>query len=237
MNVSKEHIKSIIIVVLLLSLGLLVFQYFYRGRIAVQYLQEEPKSILPGVSGVSGEIVRGTVQGYGDNHVGDIDKIRLQTQARKIWLHFPPHTAREVLIIANKNTYVEAEIGKIHHPVAGEQVYELIELRSLKKNERLVIASIPPLPPSNGIETEVSGSAPHFQYNTDGRMKGFVLSGKLIELDPRTAATLGRLLRDAKSIKVNGVARSAENGRVNLQGYTLVKPVSITIDNVNYIIQ
>ena len=237
MNVSKEHIKSIIIVVLLLSLGLLVFQYFYRGRIAVQYLQEEPKSIPRGVPGMSSEILMGTVQGYGDNHIGDIDKIILQTTAGKIWLHFPPHTAREVLVLANKDAEIEAEIESIHHGIAGEQIYELIELRSLKKKGRLVIASIPPLPPSHGIETEVTGSMPHFQYDAEGRMRGFVLSGKLIELNPRMDATLGKLLLDAKIIKVKGFARSAENGTVNLQGYTLIKPVSITIDNVNYIIQ
>lgn len=237
MNLSKEHIKSIFIAVLLILTGAFAYKYFYTPKVATPDRPIEQQHDERPQPGSFEEIIEGTVLEYGGNHIGDIDKILLQTSTGKKWLHFPPHAAKKVLALAGKNVVIEAKVGDTRHDPENETVCELLALRSKKSMEEITIADISPPPPSDGIETEITGNSVQFQYDQHGHVIGFVLSGKLVELRPKMAEVLGEILQNAKVIQVKGFARSADDGTVNMQGYILVKPVSIIIDNINYTVQ
>lgn len=237
MNLSEEHIKSIIIAVLLLLTGAFAYKYFYTPKVATPDQPIEQQHDKRPQPGSFEEIIEGTVLEYGGNHIGDIDKLLLQTSTGNKWLHFPPHAAKKILNLAERNATIEAKIGKCRPNQANETICELLSLRSKKNEAEITIGDISPPPPSDGIDTEITGSSVQFQYDLHGHVAGFILSGKLVELRPKMAEVLCKLLQNAKVIQVKGFARSADGGTVNMQGYLLVKPVSITIDHVNYTVQ
>jgi len=237
MNFSKEHIKSIIIVVLLVSTTIFAYKYFFDAKKVSPRLDNEQTAPDDSEDYPSAKLVAGTVLDYGVNRIGDIDKILLQTPDGKMWLHFPPHTAKKVLSLAQKNASVTAKVDEFQQNQENETTCELLTLQSKKNKDQIIIEGMPPPPPSSGVETAFSGTTVQFQFDPHGHIAGFVLSGKLVELKPKTAESLSSLLQHAKTIQVKGFARNADNGAVNKQGYILVKPVSITIDNINYLVQ
>ncbi len=237
MNLPKEHIKSIIIAVLLILIGAFAYKYLYTPKLATRDLPVKPQQNQTSQSGSFDQTIEGTVLEYGGNPIGDIDKILLQTATGKKWLHFPPHAAKRVLALSEKNVAVDAKVGDASQNREKETVFELLALRSKTSGDEITLAGIPPPPPSNGIEIEITGNSVQFQYDLHGQVEGFILSGKLVKLRPKMTEVLGKLLQNGKIVRVKGFARSADDGTVNMQGYILVKPVSITIDNVNYTVQ
>lgn len=234
MRFGKEHIKSVIIIILLAVVGVLVYHDISKpqkpspGPLPIEVKtddQEKPNAI--------GAIIPGTVLQYGTNHKGDIDKILLQTAKGQLWVHFPPHAAGRLLALAPINAMVRAGIS--NERPGDEPVKELISLESDKTKNKIMVPDILPPMPSTGMPTEFSGTSTTLQVDEHQHVVGFILAGKLVELKHGLAETMGPLLKAGKLIKVKGIARSAD-GFVNSRGYVLVKPISINIDNVNYVV-
>ena len=181
----------------------------------------------------------GTMMGYKANHDGDIDKLIVQTSNGILLFRFPPHTAKQVMSMAVKNAALHVWFDDRKKPmehVNDGRCYELVSLDVNNNNSPLVIHNIPPPKPSTGSDIMVVGSAIQWQQDEDGKNMRFILSGKLVALPLRAAENLTALLKNAHSIVVKGVARNAADGFVNSSGLLLVKPRSITIDSINYII-
>lgn len=84
---------------------------------------------------------------------------------------------------------------------------------------------------------EVKGSSIELKLDDKGNAAAFILSGKLIEFHRHTAETLLPLMKQAHQIVVKGYERNASDGFVNNTGLSFIKPYTITIDNINYVIQ
>jgi hypothetical protein len=182
--------------------------------------------------------VSGVVVDYGANRIGDIDKLLLQCAGEKLWLHFPPHTAAQVINLAVKETTVQAGIGS--QAKRGQDslpVYEVMTLRSPSLGTSLQVRAIPPPPPDRGKETVVTGDSVQFRLDEQGRTSAIILGGRLVPLHPKMAESLAPLLRQASAIEVKGYERDPADGFVNSLGLPVVKPYSINIDKTNYVLQ
>ena len=223
------HIKNLLWIIFIISGILLLLNYL------------QPKKPLPpheNINPLAATEITAAVINYGSNGVGDIDKILVQHNNQKMWLHFPPHTAQQILNVAVKNTTISAELHAGKRPANdGIAVYELISLHSDALGKTINVHDIPPPPPDRGNEVEVRGNSIEVKPNEEGRIGAFILSGKLIALPKHTAETMLTLMKQAHQIVVKGYERSASDGFVNSTGLPFIKPYSITIDNINYVIQ
>lgn len=226
------HIKNLIWIIFIIS-GLLLFITYINPRKPLGP-PLPPHNTLPPPSGE----ISGTVVEFGSNRIGDIDKIALLQGNQKIWLHFPPHTAQQLMNVAVKNTTVHATVhnGKMP-PHESMMRYELISLSSDALGKTINVHDIPPPAPMRGSEVEVKGGDIELKLDDKGNAAAFILSGKLIEFHLHTAETLLPLMKQAHEIIVRGYERSASDGFVNNTGLPFIKPYAITIDNINYVIQ
>ncbi len=236
MSFWKKYIK-VTIIVLLIILGAFIYLDQGTGRQTDNGLLPSPDSPHEEKPLLYARVISGKIVQYGANRMGDIDKIMLQTFAGQMWLHFPPHTAKKVLEIAQQNAMVKAEADQNNEAYNDKPMGELLSLESENQRQKIFIKDIPPPTPSTGIETEITGTSTELQTDEQGHAVGFILSGKLVELNPKMSQALSVLLQRAKLISVKGVARSAGDGFVNAKGLVLVKPVTINIDNINYVVQ
>lgn len=175
--------------------------------------------------------ISGTVIKYGSNHEGDIDKLLLSSDEEEIWLHFPPHTARQVTSVAIINGQVEALINR-KGPLPPKHRHNSYELGSLTNNvlqTKVDLAKIPAPIPRKGIEIEIKGS-PLFNRNANT----FLLAGKMVTLPPHMAQELFPLINHAKTITVKGYMRDSTDGFLSDSGLPVVKPSSVKIDSVIY---
>lgn len=228
------HIKNFLWIIFIVSGILLLIAYFNP--------KESPPPPLPQRNEIpqAENRITGSVIDYAANGIGYIDKIQLLQNNQKIWLHFPPHTAQQVMNVAVKNTTVTvtATVRNNPAPINNDTArYELISLHSNALDKTVNINEIPPPPPAPGKEIEVKGNTIELKSDESGHVTGFVLSGKMIELPLHTAETLLPLMRQAHEITVKGYRPAAMDGFVNISGMPFIKPVSITIDNINYVIQ
>jgi hypothetical protein len=224
------HIKNLLWIIFIISGLLLLIASISNPKPPGPPL---PHNLPQPESGISG-----TVVDYAANGIGDIDKILLQRGNQNIWLHFPPHTAQQVMNVAVKNTTVYATVHNGKMPPHDNRIlYELISLRSDALGITINVYDIPPPPPMQGNEVEVKGNSIELKLNDRGEAAAFILSGKLIEFHPHTAETLLPLMKQAHEIIVRGYQRNPSNGFVNNTGLPFIKPYTITIDNINYVIQ
>lgn len=224
------HIKTILQVIFIASGLLLLFNYIKQPK------PPHPPHQNDNYEGTTD--ITGTVKDYGSNAVGDIDKILLQQDNQQIWLHFPPHTAQQILIVAVKNTTVTAKARSGKKPNKDNMIkYELASVRSDALGKAINVHDIPPPPPSRGNEVEVKGNSVELKIDDKGHVRAFILAGKLIDLPPHTQETLLPLLKNAHQIVIKGYKRSASDGFINSSGLDLIKPYIITIDNISYVIQ
>jgi hypothetical protein len=180
----------------------------------------------------------GIVKDYGANPSGDIDKIILMQNNRPVVLHFPPHLAQKVTRIALKNKMVYARVESDDHPGPGDELqYEMISVSSSDSSKTFDVHDMGPPAPGRGNEVEVKGNAIKLITNDRGDVNAFILSGKLIALPPHVRQTLLPLITNAHEIDVKGIERNAADGFLNIGGLDLVKPLEITIDTINYLVQ
>jgi hypothetical protein len=192
----------------------------------------------PGRELKNDSIVKGIVKSYQSNDADDIDKIELQQNSGTIILHFPPHTAQQVLSIAKLNTNITATVHEDkRHNENNIQRYELTELKSDINSNSIDVRSVPPPLPQPGEEIEVSGENPLVRRDQNGRIKALVIQGMLIVLPPNTAEGLVPLLDKSVSITVKGYKRNSTEGFVNTERLNVIKPYSITIDKTTYLLR
>lgn len=180
----------------------------------------------------------GKVLKFESNHDGDIDRILLSSGQKNVWLHFPPHTARMVTSVAEINNLVEVTVEqKIGPRHDANNTFELKYLRSQSAEVGIDLSEIPAPAPRKGLEVEIKGR-PHRDFNFGNVGKStFILEGKLISLPPHMAGELVPLISQAKTVVVKGYMRDTTEGFLTASGIPLVKPGSIQIDSVNYIIR
>lgn len=187
--------------------------------------------------------ITGTIVNYAANRNGDIDKLILNTGNDKMLIYFPPHTARQLMNAAEKNTKVHVWLGNDkkpppkHDDINNQNRYELISLHAEVNSITINVHDIPPPRPATGNEVLIKGKTIQWQKDDNNQPVDFILSGKLIALSPHARKSLLPLLNNARSITVKGYERNAADGFVNISGLIMVKPYAITIDSVNYIVQ
>lgn len=183
-------------------------------------------------------VIKGTVLRYESNDAGDIDKMAIEQDDEIFLLHFPPHTAQQVLSIATikSSVSVMARTGKEHKDAVG-RLYELISITTNGSDKMIEIKSIPPPPPEQGEEVEITGTGIEIKKDAAGRTKAFILSGRLIAVPPHAADNLEPLLNKVQTITVRGNKRNASDGFVNSNGLAVIKPYSITINGTIYLIE
>jgi len=205
----------------------------------------QDKGILPEQNYLQPQSVKevtGIIINYKANRDGDIDKLILQTANDTLLIHFPPHTARQLMNTAAKNTKVHVWLGNDKKPpkhnddMNNKKHYELISLHAQANGITINVHDIPPPKPVPGNEVVVTGNKLQWQSDDDGQAGDFILSGKLIALPPHVKESLLPLLKNAHSIIIKGYERNAADGFVNISGLILIKPFAITIDSVNYIV-
>ncbi len=236
MKFTQEHIKSIIIVIL--SIVLLAIAYNYAGKQEplLKTTPDDPPLPLGYSPVASTQKIQAIVLQYGSNPRGDIDKMLVAADGDSIWLHFPPHAARQILQVAKLHSSVVIEytdrMSKKDKMGAGE-----IQTISNNKNETADVKNILPPPPSRGNEVTITGNKIEIKKDETGKATAFVLSNKLIVLPPHAAEDLLALITSAKTIKIKGTERSDTAGFVNINGLCLVQPDEITIDSVTYLVR
>lgn len=184
--------------------------------------------------------ITGTVTGYGSNPEGDIDKIQLRTNRETIWLHFPPHAARQVTKAAPISAIVE--VNATRHDRRGPRpelagqgpILELRYLQDQSTKSEADLTAIPAPAPREGIEVKVKGISGTDLSIQPGQENAFVLSGKLVLLPPHMARELLPLIRRARVIFVKGKMRDSTEGFVSASGKPVIKANLIRLDSITY---
>lgn len=221
-----EHIKSAVIIALSIAVVVLVWLYLYHPAATPPptFINTEPPQT---------QQLRGFVLKYGNNPSGDVDKLVLQNNNEITELHFPPHTAKQVLSIAPLGARVTVTVNTKQGKKEKANALQIIT----NAHRTLYIDEIAPPPPAQGNEVTVSGTSVQIKKDEGGKINSFVLSGKLIALPPHEAETIVPLLTGAKKIMVKGSERDTVNGFVNINGLQLLKPSVITIDSISYLVR
>ena len=179
--------------------------------------------------------ISGVVIKYGSNHDGDVDKILLSEDGKKVWLHFPPHAARQVTELAGINHVIQATISRKAMP--GHDTEDQYELKYLQNKDARILFDLSQIPaplPRKGFEVEVKGKPSKDLRIEAGRENSFVLEDKLVSLPPHMARDLLPLINQAKFIIVKGQMRDSTEGFLSLSSLKIVKPSSIQIDSITY---
>ncbi|MCF2489170.1 hypothetical protein [Dyadobacter sp. CY347] len=175
--------------------------------------------------------ITGRVIKYGSNHEGDIDKLLLSSNEGEIWLHFPPHMARQVTSVATINAQVKA-LANESRPRPGEHRNDSYTITSLTNNAfqtKVDLHDIPAPIPKKGIEIKMKGK-PSVNQNENA----FMLAGKMVTLPPHMARALFPLINQAKTITVKGFVRDSTDGFLSESGMPIVRPTLVEIDSVTY---
>lgn len=184
---------------------------------------------------LSEQKIKGMVMQYGSNPQGDIDKILIDENNNQIWLHFPPHAAKQILNIAKLHTVVTIEYAQ--KPGKKDILSNELQTISNDNNNMLDIKMIVPPSPTAGNNITVTGKIIKIKSDNNGNQNAFELSNKLIVLPPHAAKALLPLIENAKTIVVKGDERNNADGFVNINGLSLVRPESIIIDSINYLVR
>ncbi|WP_291036943.1 hypothetical protein [Dyadobacter sp. 50-39] len=177
----------------------------------------------------------GTVQAYGNNPEGDMDKILLRSEKGEIWLHFPPHTARQVIEAAPLHATVSVQTDR--RGPTGPGADHRCELKALKNNSsntEIILSDISPPAPSAGTEAEVRGNAAHDLEIGTSPGNTFMLSKKQISLPPHMAEELLPLIRRAGNIVVKGKMRDSTQGFVSASGHPVIQATLVQLDSISY---
>lgn len=229
MNFFRRHIILIIISILLV--GMVTVSICY---ISMENRHQQEVSTLPvAIPARDMQEVKGVVVKYGNNPHGDIDRVLIAGGSGQVWVHFPPHKARWVLQAARLQTTVSVEFTAGTH---GKDTNGELKKITDEHNREFDFSSIAPPLPSRGRDVSVSGSKFYIRKDEGGRTNGFVIGGMLVILPPHVADNLMPMIMTAKTITVKGQQRSDQDGFVNIDGQVL-RPSSITIDSLTYLIQ
>ena len=235
MKFRTEHIKSFIIAVLVIIIAILSYAYFIERRQLLEKTDAEMHPPVPGnFDGSLQKKIAGIVLQYGSNPNDDIDKFLLDAKGEQTWIHFPPHTAKQVLSIAKLKSVISITVAEKR----GKKEKINNELQTITGSQHTIdIHNTPPPPPVQGIDVTVTGSNPQLTTGDNGKPNAFILSNKLIVLPPHAADNLFPLIDKANIITVKGYERSSESGEVNISGLNLVRPYSLSIDSINYLVR
>lgn len=231
----KADVYILAIILLLISISVAGWLVFKQSKKTRRPDHEESKQVLIKAEPVSGF---GKVIRYAGNSHGDIDKILIDQGKNKIWLHFPPHTARQVLGIASLHSKVFFTIHTLPTPGDQEQTeFEMVSVKSSESAPDLTIRDISPPRPKDGLEVEIKGNKTEFPEDNHSAEKSFILNGNLISVPPHMVNSLFPLLKNATKISVKGFERDSTDGFVKISGLPYIKPYAIKIDSITYLVR
>ncbi|WP_307445838.1 MULTISPECIES: hypothetical protein [Chryseobacterium] len=172
--------------------------------------------------------LNGKVTAYETNPEGNIDRMTLDQGKQKSEIHFPPHLARQILDIAQLNTFVKLKVDQ------RDRGYELISLASEDGKNTFDTRGIPPPKPSPGKEIRIKGTVSGWIRSRQNETTGFVIGRKTVMLNPEESRILAPLLIKAKQVEVTALERDANDGTINTLQFPPVKVKEITIDSIVY---
>lgn len=225
----KAGVKNIILVILVAVSASLLTYIFIQSKKDLPPLPPKPRES-------DAVNISGTVENYLGDKNGDIDKMRLNDGKQILLLHFPPHTAKQVMLLAPKNSLIKASVfdGLPKKPNDDFNMYNVESITTSASS--LNINDIAPPPPVEGKEVELTGTITSYKRDDHGMINGFVINNYIVQLPPHAVQNIVPLLQNAKQISVKGFVRDTTNGFVNISGLMLVKPSSINIDKTNYLL-
>ena len=190
------------------------------------------------ISSLPAVIIKGTIEKYGSNPDRDIDKILLKNNGEEQWLHFPPHTAKDVLSVAQLNSTIEASVNDNKKPAPdGVAQKELASITNTKTGKTFIVQHTPPPPPAEGKEVEISGSILDYIADDKGNTRSVIVDHWLVSLPPHARDALLPLLIKGKLITIKGWERSTDAGFVNEDSLTVIRPYAVVINGTEYSIQ
>lgn len=181
--------------------------------------------------------------GYLSNRIGDYDGLQLRTATGKAWLHFPPHTAAQVLklaavgqpvrvVVTNRPPMPRPPADKLPPP---EPAYELVSLQNRTTKTGFRPADSPPPPPSRGKLVEAEGPLTGQLHDDAGRLVALLTDRFVVELKPHQGESIQELLVGVNRLGVTGYERT-EPGFVNKTGRTLLHPTALTINGQTFVL-
>lgn len=232
MKSKGEHIKIVLSTVIIM---MALFAWFLYASKKDGHHPPPPPFDMPAPHVVT---IKGTIEKYGSNPDKDIDKLLLKNNSEEQWLHFPPHTAKDVLSAAHIGDVVEASVNDPKKPAPdGVAQKELISITNTKTGKTFIVQHIPPPPPSEGKEVEINGNILHYIDDDKGNTRSVIVDNWLVSLPPHARDALLPLLIRGKRITVKGWERSTELGFVNEGNFTVIRPYAVVIDGTQYSIQ
>ena len=230
MKVKSEHIRIIAITVVIMTGLFALFLYVSKK----EPHQPPPQDITarPDIT------IKGKIERYGSNPDRDIDKLLLKSSDDEQWLHFPPNTAKDVLSAAHIGDVVEASANDKKKPAPdGIAQKELVSFTNTKTGRTLVVQHLPPPPPAEGKEVEISGNILDYIADGKGNTRSVIVDHWLVSLPPHARDALLPLLAKGKKVTVKGWERNTESGFVNEGNLSVVRPYAVVIDGTQYSIQ
>ncbi len=217
------HIRQIVWFIFLLSGIVLLFIYLQP------MVKKTPADKMPG------DTVKGKINDYKTNRIGDIDKVLADTKQGKIWVHFPPHTAKFIMNAAPKNKTATLDIRSSNKTTIDNlPLFELISVQSIVGS--FLVESVPPPPPATGKKIEISGKAGQYKLDEKGNVAGMIFGKYLVDIPPHLVQNIFPVIKASQEIIVKGYERNTEDGFVNVTGLVMVKPYAITIDKIDYLL-
>lgn len=217
------HIRQIVWFVFLLAGIVLLFIYLQP------VFNKNPADKTPG------NVVKGKIVDYKTNRIGDIDKVLVDTKQGKVWIHFPPHTAKFVMNTAPKN-----ESGTLAIRPADKMtidhlpLFELISVQTALGS--FLTESVPPPAPAVGNKIAISGAAGRYKLDEKGIVAGIILNQYLVDIPAQMLQHILPVIEASHEMTVKGYERNASDGFVNVTGLIMVKPYAITIDKIDYLL-
>ncbi len=146
-------------------------------------------------------------------------------------VHFPPHTATQIVALVPKGARAILLVRRQPHPGDGPRGISLVAV--LRQGQAAVqVPAIPPPRPAAGRAVTLHG--PFEVRNGPDGPAGWTQADRWVPLPRPARPVLEPLLRDAKTVVTHGYERDSAAGFVNIQGFPVVKPDQVTIDGNRY---
>lgn len=172
-------------------------------------------------------MLNGKVKAYETNPEGDIDKIILNRDGKKLKIHFPPHLAKYILEIAEKNETAAIKA------TSREDSYELISVTSGNRKTFDTGKLLPPKP-SPGKKIFIKGNVSALIKDRENQITGFVIGQRTVMVSLEESTTLVPLLMKANYIEVTALERDKREGIVNTLRFPPVRMMEIKLDSIIY---
>ena len=173
---------------------------------------------------------------YQTNKKGDIDSLIIRSNTDNLLIHFPPHTAFEIIKTFPKNTQIEVIYNKKNHFLDKDIDNHLLSISNKDNSRFLKLADIKNTPVDKGISSNIIIKNYKINFDDKDQANAIISNNYFIDIKPHILKEIIPLMDKAKKIEIKGLIRS-ENGFVNSNGYKYLKAESLILDERIYLLK